>query len=284
MPTVAALQARSGRRSKYNPCHDSNTSDAVHAGLRPCPGSALAAGAFSHASHAPRPDQPPRVAPPYCEINLMGLGNVSGSQAYVRLRYEVEALTAAQESLAGMDAALRDLDGSTSPTMGLAGMITGMNQAHDSLTCAAYIVGQYRPVTEDDETTRAILISVFNREANCVSDSLAHGKELLLRSASQQSNATKLKDAERISARTASQNQAATDLLEITTFSLLRAVDTSDAHAKRAEYLAMSCGERSDLLTRSVALANANKGGEKSAYTTPATFIQKVLTEHKCRN
>ena len=197
----------------------------------------LALPAFSYAQ---RPDQPPRVAPPSCEINLMGLGNVSGSQAYVRLRYEVEALTAAQESLAGMDAALKDLDDSTSPTMGLAGMITGMNQAHDSLTCASYIVGQYRPPTQDDETTSAILVSVFNREANCVSDSLAHGKEQLLRSASQQSNATKLKDAERISARTAAQNQAATDLLEVTTFSLLRAVDTSDAHAKTAEYLAMS--------------------------------------------
>lgn len=129
----------------------------------------------------------------------MALGNVSDSEAYVRLRYEVEALTAAQESLAGMDAALRDLDDSTNPTMGLAGMITGMNQAHDSLSCAAYIVGQYRPVTADDETTKAILISVFNREANCVSDSLADSKEQILRSASQQSNATKLKDAERIS-------------------------------------------------------------------------------------
>lgn len=235
-------------------------------------------------SYAQRLNQPPRQAPPSCEINLMGLGTVSGSQAYVRLRYEVEALTAAQESLAGMDAALKDLNDSTSPTMGLAGMISGMNQAHDSLTCAAYIVGQYRPVTKDDETTRAILISVFNREANCVSESLAHGKEQLLRSASQQSNATKLKDAERISARAASQNKAATDLLEITTFSLLHAVDTSDAHAKMAEYLAMSCYERSDLLTRSAALADANTGGEKSAYTTPATFVQKVLTEHKCRN
>jgi hypothetical protein len=42
--------------------------------------------------------------------------------------------------------------------------------------------------------------------------------------------------------------------------------------------------ERSDLPTRSAALASANKGREKRAYTTPATFVQRVLTEHNCRN
>lgn len=232
---------------------------------------------------AQRLDQPPRVAPPSCDINLMSVGNVSGSQAYIRLRYEVEALSTAQESLAGMDASLKDLNASTSPTMALAGMITGMNQAHDSLVCAAYLMGQYRPTEEDDKNIGAILISVFNREAKAVSDTMAHSKEQLMRPASQQSNAVKVRDAERISARTALQNQAATDLLEATTFSLLRAVDVSDYHAKTAEYLTMSCDERGDLLTRSAALADANKGAGKSAYTTPATFVQKVLNEHKCR-
>jgi hypothetical protein len=233
---------------------------------------------------AQRLDQPPRVAPPSCDINLMAVGNVSGSQSYVRLRYEVEALSTAQESLAGMDAALRDLNGPTSPTMAVAGMITGMNQAHDSLVCAAYIMGRYQPTEEDDKNISAILISVFNREAKCVADTMAHSKEQLLRPASQQSNAVKLRDAERISARTALQNQAATDLLEATTFSLLRAVDVSDPHAKTAEYLTMSCGERADLLTKSATLAVANKSADKSAYTTPATFVQKVLSEHRCRN
>jgi hypothetical protein len=232
---------------------------------------------------AQRPDEPPLVAPPSCGIYLMSVRRVSGSQSYVRLRYEVEALTAAQESLEGMNAALKGLGNSTSATMGLAGMITGMNQAHNSLTCAAYIVGQYRPTEDDDKTIRGILISVFNREANCVADTIAQGKEQLLRSAGQQTNAVKLRDAERISARTETQNQAATDLLEVTTYSLLRAVDISDPNAKKAEYLSMSCDERADLLTKSATLARANVGPEKSAYTTPATFIQKVLNEHKCR-
>jgi hypothetical protein len=182
---------------------------------------------------AQRLDQPPRVAPPSCDINLMSVGNVSGSQSYVRLRYEVEALSTAQESLNGMDAALKDLAGSTSPTMALAAMITGMNQAHDSLACAAYLIGKYRPTEEDDKNIRAILISVFNREAKSVADTMEHSKEQLLRSTSQQSNAVKLRDAERISARTALQTQAATDLLEATTFSLLRAVDVSDPHARQ---------------------------------------------------
>jgi hypothetical protein len=228
-------------------------------------------------------DQPPRVAPPSCDINLMGVRNVSGSQTYVRLRYEVEALSTAQESLAGMDAALRNSEGSTSPTMELAAMITGMNQAHDSLACAAYLMGQYRPTEEDDKNIRAILISVYNREAKCIADTMAHSKEQLLRPTNQQSNAVKLRDAERISGITTLQNQAATDLLEATTFSLLRAVDVSDPHAKTAEYLTMSCDERADLLTKSATLADANKGADKSAYTTPATFVQKVLNEHRCR-
>jgi hypothetical protein len=233
---------------------------------------------------AQRLDLPPRVAPPSCDINLMTVGNVSGSGSYIRLRYEVEALSTAQESLAGMDAALKDLNDSTSPTMAVAGIITGMNQAHDSLACAAYVMGQYRPTEEDDKNIRAILISVFNREAKSVTDTLAHSKEQLLRSTSQQSNAVKLRVAERISARTALQNQTATDLLEATTFSLLRAIDVSDSHAKSAEYLTMSCDERADLLTRSATLADANKGAGKSAYITPATFVQKVLNEHKCRH
>jgi hypothetical protein len=46
----------------------------------------------------------------------------------------------------------------------------------------------------------------------------------------------------------------------------------------------MSCDERADLLTKSAGLSDANKGADKSAYTTPATFVQKVLSEHKCRN
>ena len=52
--------------------------------------------------------------------------------------------------------------------MALAGMITGMNQAQDSLVCAAYLMGQYRPTEEDDKDIRARSISVFNREAKGV--------------------------------------------------------------------------------------------------------------------
>ena len=45
----------------------------------------------------------------------------------------------------------------------------------------------------------------------------------------------------------------------------------------------MGCSDAYHLLTKSAALADANKSADKSAYTTPATFVQKVLNEHKCR-
>jgi hypothetical protein len=199
--------------------------------------------------------------------------------SYVRLRYEIEALNAAQESVDGLTTALKDFDSASSPTIALSTLITGANQAHDSLLCASYLMGQYRPVDRDDKMIRAILISAFNREAQAVTEVMAHTKDQFLRPANQQSTAVEFHDAERISAMNAQQNEAAGDILQTTTFSLLRAIDNSDPNAKTTEYLALSCDERTNLLAKSDSLAKAGK----SAYSTPATFIQKVLSEHKCR-
>lgn len=226
-----------------------------------------------------RLDRPPAEAPPSCGINLASVSSVSGSMSYIRLRYEIEALNAAQESVDGLKMALKDFDSASSPTIALSSLITGVNQAHDSLLCASYLMGKYRPVDSDDKMIRAILISAFNREAAAVTGLMAHTKEKFLRPANRQSTAVEFHDAERISAINARQNEAATDILQTTTFSLLRAIDNSDPNAKTTEYLALSCDERTDLLAKNASLAQA----EKSAYSTPATFIQKVLSEHKCR-
>jgi hypothetical protein len=121
----------------------------------------------------------------------------------------------------------------------------------------------------------AILISVFNRVAKCVADTMARSKEQLLRPTSQQSNGVKLRDAERISARTALQHQAATDLLEATTLSLLRAIDISGPHAKTTEYLTMSRDERADVLTKSATVADANKGAEKTPTQRPQLSFRR---------
>jgi hypothetical protein len=226
-----------------------------------------------------RLDGPPAEAPPSCGINLASVSSVSGSVSYVRLRYEIEALNAAQESVDGLKMALKDFGSASNPTIALSSLITGVNQAHDSLLCASYLMGQYRPVDKDDKMIRAILISAFDREAATVTDLMAHTKEQFLRPANRQSNAVEFHDAERISAMNAQQNEAATDLLQTTTFSLLRAIDNSDPNAKSTEYLALSCDERMDLLAKNASLAQA----EKSAYSTPGTFIQKVLSEHQCK-
>ena len=187
---------------------------------------------FGQSAHL---DRPPVTAPPSCGINLISLARVSGSISYVRLRYEIEALNSAQESVDGLTTALKDFDSASSPTIALSTLITGANQAHDSLLCASYLMGQYRPVDGDDKMIRAILISAFNREARAVTELMAHTKDQFLRPANQQSTATEFHDAERISAMNAQQNVAAGDILQTTTFSLLRAIDNSDPNAKTTE-------------------------------------------------
>ena len=54
-----------------------------------------------------------------------------------------------------------------------------------------------------------------------------------------------------------SQNKAATDLLQATTFILLRSVDLSDKNAKTTPYLAVTCDEYADLVKKNAPLAQA---------------------------
>jgi hypothetical protein len=195
------------------------------------------------------------------------------------LRYEVEALEVAQDSTGQLRDGLKEFNGGGTPTVAISGLITGMNQARDSLLCAAYLMGQYDAATEDENTIKVILISAFNREAVAVTDILALIKEQMSRPINQGSNAETFNDAERMSAITAQQHEAVEDLVQSTTFSLILAVDNHDPNAKTTEYTVLSYMERGELLSIVTSLAK----GERNAYRAPAWLIQEFLTGHKCR-
>ena len=100
---------------------------------------------------------------------------------------------------------------------------------------------------------------------------MAHIKEKFLRSAAiSQSSATQVRDAERMSKITESQNKAATDLLQTTAYVIMKSVDLSDKDAKTTPYLAVTCDEYADLIKRNAPLAHA----DKSAYTQAASLMR----------
>jgi hypothetical protein len=228
-------------------------------------------------SHTNKPSSP---QPESCAFPLIALSNATGSSAYVRLRYLIAALDSAQDSVTGMASALKELDTATNAANALAPLITGADEAKDELHCAAFIMNQYPGTDDEDKIIKTINAAAFNREADAIVDLMALVKEKLLRSAAvSQSSATQVRDAERMSKITESQNKAANDLLQTTLFAVMKAVDLSDKDAKTAPYLAVTCDEYADLIKRNAPFAQA----DKSAYTQAASLIQTSLDGHKCR-
>ncbi len=232
-------------------------------------------------SQTQRPRSKPFSSQPEsCALPLIQLNDATGSKAYVRLRYLIEALDSAQDAVTGMASSLKEFNTATNVASALAPLITGSDGAKDALHCAAFIMNQYPGTDEDDRLIKTISAAAFNREADAIADLMAHIKEKFLRSAAiSQSSATQVHDAERMSKITESQNKAATDLLQTTAYVIMKSVDLSDKDAKTTPYLAVSCDEYADLIKRNAPLAHA----DKSAYTQAASLIQTGLDGHKCR-
>jgi hypothetical protein len=231
-------------------------------------------------THHPRVSKEPSSPPESCALPLIQLHDVKGSNAYIRLRYLIEALTSAQEAVTSMASGLKEFNAATDIANALAPLIVGTDQAEDALHCASFIMSAYPEGDNDDRLTKTIGVASFNREADASADVMAHIKEKFLRSSAvSQSNATHVHDAERMSKITESQNKAATDLLQVTAFVLTKSVDLSDKEAKTTPYLAVTCEEYADLIKRNSDLAKA----DKSAYTQSASLIQTTLDGHKCR-
>lgn len=227
----------------------------------------------------PRYDLPPSVTPPSCGLILAGLGSVTGPPAYQRLAYQLKALQTAQGAVSALQAGKTGLLKESSPALGIAALFTGSEQAHDALRCSALVVAKYAPADETDSDTRTLLIIAYNQEAAAIADLEAHSKERFLRSEADPTPATQVKDAERITAISSLQSEAASTLAEATTLSLLLSVDDSNPNAKDTKQTVIPCAQYSALLRESTALAQQTR----SAYTDAASFFVKFLEGHRCK-
>jgi hypothetical protein len=239
----------------------------------------VAALSFSQTQRA-HSNKPSASQPDSCALPLIQLNDAKGSKAYIRLRNVIAALDSAQDAVTSMASGLKEFNAATDVAGALAPLITGADEAKDELHCAAFIMNQYPGPDQDDRLIKTISAAAFNREADAIVDLMAHVKEKFLRSAAvSQSSATQVHDAERMSKITESQNKAATDLLQVAAYVIMKSVDLSDKNAKTTPYLAVTCDEYADLIKRNAHFAQA----DKSAYTQAASLIQTSLDGHKCR-
>ncbi len=235
--------------------------------------------AVSAQTPEPRYDVPPAVPPPSCGFRLAGLGRITGPPAYQRLAYQLKALQSAQGSVSALQAGMAGLQKEQTPALGMAALFTSTKQAHDALLCSASIIAKYAPVDETDSNARTLLIVAYNQEAAAIADLEAHSKEQFLRSESDRTPATQVKDAERMTAISSLQSEAASTLAEATSLWLLLSVDDSNPNAKDTKQTVISCAEYPALLKESTALAKQTK----SAYTESASFFVTFLGGRKCK-
>jgi hypothetical protein len=226
-----------------------------------------------------RYDIPPAVPPSSCGLSLATLSSITGPPAYRRLAYQLRALESAEEAVTALQAGMKGLTKEQSPALGMSDLFTGTKQAHEALLCSASIVSKYVPVDDTDNTSRTLLIVAYNQEAAAIADLEAHSKEQFLRSEAEKTQAMQVKDAERMTAINLLQSEAASSLAEITTLSLLQAVDDSNPAATNTRQTLIPCSQYPNLLKESTALAQQTK----SAYTTPASLFVKFLGGHRCK-
>ena len=227
----------------------------------------------------PRYDVLPAVPPPSCGFRLAALGRITGPPAYQRLAYQLEALQSAQEGVSAPQTAMAGLQKEQTPAFGMAALFTGTKQAHNALLCTASIIANYAPVDETDSNARTLLIVAYNQEAAAIADLEAHSKEQFLRSEADSTPATQVKDAERMTAMSSLQSEAASTLAEATTLWLLLSVENNNPNAKDTKQTVIPCAAFPALLKESTALAQQTK----SAYTDSASFFVQFLRGHKCK-
>jgi len=98
-------------------------------------------------------------------VARLTVATVTGSPVYVRLRFQLDALSSAQESVTTMATAQEESRRETnSPAVSMSSLFTGMEQAHDDLLCAVSIVDRYKPTDKDDENAKDLLIIALTRK------------------------------------------------------------------------------------------------------------------------
>lgn len=227
----------------------------------------------------PRYDIPPAVPPSSCSLTLAQLGTITGPAGYQRLAYQLKALQTAQGAVSALKSARAGLLKEPTPALGMSDLFTGTERAHDALLCSVSIIAKYAPTDETDSNARTLLIVVYNQEAAAIADLEAHSNEQFLRSDTDITPATQVNDAERMTAISSLQSEAASTLAEVTSLSLLLSVDDSNPNAKDTKQTVIPCAQFAALLRESTALAQQTK----SAYTDSASFFVKFLSGRKCK-
>ncbi len=219
--------------------------------------------------------------PSGCAFHWISVAEVSGSPAYVRLRYEIEALASAQAGVTSMVQGLKEFKTASEPSMALSAMITSTNDGNDALHCSAAIMDRYTPTGVDDGVIKALLIQVFNEEATVLMATQADVKKKILVAVGQSSQTSDVaQDAENMSAMQAKQKDAAESLTMAFSESLMLAVDLSDMKAKNTAKTTLSCGELKDLQKKSAAIVSNR---DSSIYHDDASLFNSFLNAHECK-
>lgn len=231
--------------------------------------------------------------PEGCSYSMISLASVSGSPAYVRLRYEIEALSSAQQSVELMHQGIKDYTAASEASTKLSAIITSTNDASNALLCSAAIMDRYKSTDKDDTVIKELMVQAFGTESNVVMGLQADLKRQILIAVGQADPKTDVaKDAENQSQMTEAQNHAAESLTIAVTESLLKSVDMSDPKAKNTAKLLISCSEFKDLRKESAAVmgggtrayrGTAVMGGERSAYRDDAGLFVSFLNGHECK-
>lgn len=226
----------------------------------------------------PYDPQADKALPPFCNIYLASTGTIKGSPSYVRLAFIAESLASAQESAETLNKEIEDIKNAKSLTDLLEIQAEASSEASGHLRCAADIAFSYKPIDKDDANLRFLLVAAFKQEAQAVIDITASEKRRLIRTDAV-TPAVASTDAEEISKIHESQRDAASTIMEGTTYALLLAAAPSPDKTTTS-WLSMNCSERADLLQR----VDATSSGIKTAYSQNAGIIKVAITQHRCSN
>jgi hypothetical protein len=235
-------------------------------------------GQLSLAITAPS-DTPPKSPPPSCSSHVLAISNLSGSDAFVRLRLELEALEVAQEGYvrgAGVKENTSEVSGST---VQLADMLSRNRDGIEAMQCAAYLMGQYRAKGDENVLARSFLIIGFNSYAFALESLDALIREQLVRPKSKQTASIALKDADRYAALMKAQQNGGEIITEATSVSFNMAKDMSAGEDKEIQFLQLNCDEHATLYKMSGEIV----APPDTYFSAIADLLHDALSKFKCK-
>ncbi len=220
----------------------------------------------------------PDTTPSFCNAFLINAAQISGSRSYVRLKFELEALEAAQASHIAFQKTIVDMK-STDPTLVFGAILTGEKDSRDALNCAAIVMDRYKPENKDDDLVRVVTATAFLREREADGGLFESTKQRVLQIGSKFTKQKELTRAQHLTKLSSAKKDAANDLMLTTQASLMNAMDTSGPGSEQVKDMLLSCSERRDLIESARDLAKS----DESAYQEAADLIVYALQRYGCK-